>query len=171
MAEDQRRLARAGAGSTGGKKIQGRKRPILVDTQGNLLLVPVDSAGWSDAEGGTWLLAEGVRLFRTVLKVWADSAYQGDLVPLVQDLFGVDLEIVVKEANQKGFVLQARRWVVERSLGGYSRNRRLSKDYEHLCETSEAIVYIASIQVMLRRLRPNANDKQPYLRRKTPRAA
>ena len=90
---------------------------------------------------------------------------------LVRDLFGVDLEIAVKEANQKGFVLQARRWVVERSLGGYSRNRRLSKDYEHLCETSEAIVYIASIQVMLRRLRPNANDKQPYLRRKTPRAA
>lgn len=108
---------------------------------------------------------------RSVLKVWADNAYQGDLVTLVQELFDVDLEIVKRDGQQKGFILQARRWVVERSLGWYSRNRRLSKDYEHLCETSEAMVYIASIQVLLRRLRPNTDTKQPYSHRKTPRAA
>ena len=134
-------------------------------------MVQVHSAGWSDAEGGTWLLTEGLRRFRTVLKIWADSAYQGELVTLVQNLFGVDLDIVAKEANQKGFILQARRWVVERSFGWYARNRRLSKDYEHLCETSEAMVYIASIQVLLRRLRPNPNEKQPYSCRNTSCAA
>ena len=142
-----------------------------MDTLGNLLLVLVHSAGWSDAEGGTWLLVEGWRLFRTGVKLWADSAYQGDLVELVQNLFGVDLEIVKRDAGQKGFVRQARRWVVERSFGWYSRNRRLSKDYEHQCATSEAVVYIASIQVMLRRLRPNANVEKPYLRWTTPSAA
>jgi putative transposase len=138
---------------------------------GNLLLVMVHSAGWSDVEGGTWLLLEGLRRFRTLLKVWADSAYQGDLITLVRDFFDVDLEVVKKETKQKGFVLQARRWVVERSLGWYSRSRRLSKDYEHLCEVSEVMVYIASIQIMLRRLRPNANVKKPYLHRTTLRAA
>ena len=69
---------------------------------------------------------------------------------MIRDLFGADLEIVKRDASQKGFVLQARRWVVERSFGWYSRNRRLSKDYEHQCETSEAMVSIASIQVLLR---------------------
>jgi putative transposase len=138
---------------------------------GNLLLVMVHSAGWSDREGGTWLLLEGLRRFRTVLKVWADSAYQGDLITLVRDLFDVDLEIVKKEPEQKGFVVQAKRWVVERSLGWYSRNRRLSKDYEHLCEVSEVIVYIASIQVLLRRLRPNLDVEIRYQYRHTPRAA
>ncbi len=138
---------------------------------GNLLLVMVHSAGWSDLEGGTWLLAEGLRRFGTLLKVWADSAYRGDLITIVRELFEVDLEVVSKDQNQKGFVVQARRWVVERSLGWYSRNRRLSKDYEHLCEVSETMVYIASIQVMLKRLRPNTNVERPYLRRKPLRAA
>jgi putative transposase len=131
----------------------------------------VHSAGWSDLEGGTWLLLEGLRRFRKLLKVWADSAYQGDLIDLVLDLFAVDLEIVKKGAEQKGFVVQAKRWIVERSLGWYSRNRRLSKDYEHLCEVSEVMVYIASIQVMLRRLRPTANAKKPYLHRRAVRVA
>ena len=69
---------------TGEKKVKGRKRHILVDTTGNLLLVQVHSAGWSDAEGGTWLLLKGLCLFRTVWKLWADNAYQGDLVELIR---------------------------------------------------------------------------------------
>ena len=107
----------------------------------------------------------------TLLKVWADNAYRGDLVTLVRELFEVDLEVVRKDPNQEGFIVRARRWVVERSLGWYSRNRRLSKDYEHLCEVSETMVYIASIQVMLKRLRPDTSSEKSYLRRKTPRAA
>ena len=109
--------------------------------------------------------------FGALLKVWADNAYRGDLITLVRDLFEVDREVVRKDPNQEGFIVQARRWVVERSLGWYSRNRRLSKDYEHLCEVSETMVYIASIQVMLKRLRPDTRIEKPYLRRKAPRAA
>jgi putative transposase len=138
---------------------------------GNLLLVMVHSAGWSDREGGTWLLVRALHRFGTLLKVWADNAYRGDLITLVQELFEVDLEVVRKDPHQEGFVVQARRWVVERSLGWYSRNRRLSKDYEHLCEVSETMVYIASIQVMLKRLRPDTSSEKAYLRRKPPRAA
>ncbi len=138
---------------------------------GNLLLVMVPSAGWSDQEGGTWLLLKARHRFSTLVKVWADNASRGDLITLVRDLFEGDLEVVRKDPNQEGFVVQARRWVVERSLGWSSRNRRLSKDYEHLCDVSETMVYIASIQVMLKRLRPATNIQKPYLRRKPPPAA
>jgi putative transposase len=157
--------------STGGKKVKGRKRHIVVDTMGNLLGVLVQTAGRSDLEGGSWLLLEVLGRFCTLLKIWADKGYRGDLAAEVQYLFGVDLEIVQRQPGEKGFVIQARRWVVERSLAWFSRNRRLSKDYEHLCETSEAMVYIASIQVMLKRLCPNKDIEPPYCRRKSPRAA
>jgi transposase len=129
------------------------------------------SAGWSDLEGGTWLLLDGLRRFRTVLKVWAESAYPGDLAALIQDIFGAELEIVKKEEGQKGFVVQPRRWAVERSFGWDSRNRRLAKDYEHLSSVSESVVYIASIQVLLKRLRPNPNLEIRYHHRRLPRAA
>ena len=150
--------------STGEKKIKGRKRHILVDTMGNLLLVLVHSAGWSDLEGGTWLLVEALQRFYHLLKIWADQAYCGDLSADLRALFGVDLEIVQREPGQRGFVVQPRRWGVERSFGWYSRNRRLSKDYERLCEVSEAMVYIASIQILVKRLRPDPSAPQPYLR-------
>jgi putative transposase len=137
---------------------------VLVDTMGNLLRVWVHSAGWSDLAGGTWLLLAALYQFCAVLKVWADQAYRGDLGDLLRELFGVDVEIVEREAGQKGFVLLPRRWIVERSLSWYSKYRRLSKDYEHLCETSEVMVYIASIQIMLKRLRPNPQLPRPYRR-------
>jgi putative transposase len=155
----------------GGKIITGRKRHILVDTAGNLLLVIVTTAGWSDLHGGTWLLFEALQRFTTILKIWADQGYRGDLADEVRDLFGVELEIVEREPGQKGFAVQPRRWVVERSLGWFSRNRRLSKDYEHLCDVSEAMVYIASIQVLLKRLRPNLDLDVRYHHRSVPRAS
>ena len=138
---------------------------------GDLLLVMVHSAGWSDQEGGTWLLLRALQRFGTLLKVGADNAYRGDLITLVRDLFEVDREVVRKDPNPEGFIVQARRWVVERSLGWYSRNRRLSQDYEHLCEVSETMVYIASIQVLLKRLPPDTSSEKSYLRRKPPCAA
>ncbi len=138
---------------------------------GNLLQVLVHSAGWSDAAGGTWLLLDALWRFRAVLKVWADGAYEGELVTLMTELFGVDLDIVKKEEGQKGFAVQPRRWAVERSLGWYSRNRRLGRDYEDLCSVSETIVYIASIQTLLKRLRPNPDLEIRYDHRHVPRAS
>ncbi len=154
----------------GEKNTRGRKRHILVDTMGNLLRVLVHTAGWSDLAGGTYLLLAALHRFCTLLKVWADKAYRGDLVDDLRQIFGRELEIVQRLAGQKGFVVQPRRWVVERSLAWYSRNRRLSKDYEHLCTVSETMVYIASIQVLLKRLCPNSSTEQPYRRRSIARA-
>ena len=116
-------------------------------------------------------MLEALVRFHTILKIRADSGYEVDLVTLIAELFEVELDIVKKQEGQRGFAVQPRRWAVERSFGWYSRNRRLSKDYEHQCATSEAMVYIASIQVLLRRLRPNVDVEKPYVRWTTPSAA
>ncbi len=152
-------------GFAGGKLIKGRKRQIVVDTMGNLLRALVHSAGWSDLEGATWLLFDMIPAFERLEKLWADHGYQGDLQDALRDVFGVDVEIVQREEGQKGFVVLPRRWVVERSLAWSSRYRRLSKDYERLTSSSEAMLYIASIQVMLKRLSPNADLRKPYQRK------
>lgn len=138
---------------------------------GNLIRVLVHSAGWSDVAGGTWLLLEALVRFHTLLKIWADSGYEGELVTLIEELFGVELEIVKKQEGQRGFAVQPRRWAVERSFGWYSRNRRLSKDYEHLCQVSETVLYIASIPTLLKRLCPNPKLEIRYHHRRTPRAS
>jgi len=117
------------------------------------------------------LFLEVLGRFCTRLKIGADQGSRGDLAAEVWHLVGGDLEIVQRQPGEKGFVVQARRWVVERSLAWFSRNRRLSKDYEHRCETSDAMVYIASIQVMLKCLCPNKETEPPYCRRKCLRAA
>lgn len=149
-------------GYDGGKKVNGRKRQSCVDTMGNLLGVLVHPADWSDQEGAAWLLPTVFMKFPTLRKLWADQSYQGEFEDDVREAFGVDLDIVKREPGQRGFVVQPRRWVVERSFSWYSKNRRLSKDYERLCSVSEVMVTIASIQVMLRRLRPNLNIDPPY---------
>ncbi len=146
----------------GEKKVAGRKRQVLVDTLGNLLAVLVHSAGWSDAEGGAWLLFERTSHLTRLLLIWADQAYRGELVDDVHELLDLELAIVERSPEQRGFLVLPRRWVVERSLGWFSRNRRLSKDYEKLPAVSEALIYIASIHRMLKHLRPNSRARRPY---------
>jgi len=82
-------------------------------------------------------------------------------------LLGITLSIVKRRSNQQGFVVLARRWVVERTIAWLNRCRRLSKDFEHLAKNSEAIVYWASIQRMLRRVAPPTLPERPYQRRAT----
>ena len=147
--------------------MKGRKRHLLVDTQGLLLKVKVHEAGTHDKEGAKLLLASLVGQFPRITKVWVDNAYRG-LRDWVQETLGWDLEVVkhwwtgVKRvwvpAGQEpptlpsGFHVLPRRWVVERTFGWLGRNRRLSKDYEFLPETEEAFVYIGMVRLMLRRL-------------------
>ena len=147
---------------TGEKNVRGRKRHIVVDTAGNLLRVLVHSAGWSDSEGGLWLLAETIRRFPRLLKIWADQGYRGELVELVRDVWQVDLEIVERQPGDKGFVALPRRWVVARALAWSSRSRRLSKDYERLPAVSETLVYITSIHRLLKRFCPDPAAPVPY---------
>jgi len=99
-------------------------------------------------------------------KVWADGGYAGQLVQWVKSSFGWVLEIVSRPAEACGFQVLPRRWVVERTFGWFNRYRRLSKDYEFLTDTSETMIYIAMIHLMLKRLRPcqAARRKHPLLK-------
>ena len=144
-----------GRGSDGGKQIFGRKRHILVDTIGLLLLVVVHSAGIQDRDGAKLLLAPLAHRFTRLRKIWADSASRGKLIQWVSALRRtprIDLEIVKRTDGLKGFVVLPRRWIVERTFAWLSFNRRLSKDYEYLIATSETFIHIAMIRLMLGRL-------------------
>jgi putative transposase len=152
----------------GEKKLAGRKRHILVDTEGNLLTVVVHRANMPDRDGAAFVLDDVTHTYPTRQNIWADQAYPGDLVPDVQEQYGISLEVVTKLADQQGFVVLPRRWVVERTFAWLGRYRRLSKDYEQRVEYSETWVYIASIARMLRTVYPNDIEERPYKRKKTP---
>ena len=139
-------------GYDAGKKIKGRKRHILVDTMGLLLLVVVHAASVQDRDGAKLLLAKAKGLFPRLQRIWADGGYAGKLIGWVQETCGWVLEIIKRTDVVKGFKLLPRRWVVERTFGWLGRYRRLSKDYERLPESSEAMVYWAMAQLMARRL-------------------
>ncbi len=141
------------------KQVNGRKRHIVVDTLGLLLLVYVHSAGIPDGTGGKATLQ---KLFERIkhsiynrwcrLKlIWADGSYE-DIIDWIKNQCGWKLEIVRRPQGAKGFVILPRRWVVERTFAWLGRYRRLSKDFEHKPRSSEAMVYAASIHRMLRLL-------------------
>jgi putative transposase len=139
-------------GFDAGKKVKGRKRHIAVDTLGLLLLVLVTSASVHDRDGGAELVDELQHHHPQLKKAWADSAYAGELVSYVQQWCRFVLEIVKRPPDQKGFQIQLKRWIVERSFGWLNAFRRLSKDYENTVVSSETMVKIANIQWMLRRI-------------------
>jgi putative transposase len=137
-----------------GKQVKGRKRHVAVDTLGCLLLVLVTRASLQDRDGGLDLCTDMQLLFGTIAKVWADGAYAGDLVEYVRRFCRFALEIVKRPKEQRGFQVQPKRWIVERTLGWLTPFRRLSKDYETTTESSESMIKIAHIRVLLRRLVP-----------------
>ncbi|HEX9782264.1 MAG TPA: IS5 family transposase [Opitutaceae bacterium] len=142
-------------GYDAGKKVSGRKRHILVDTLGLLLLVCVHSASVQDRDGARQLL-EGLReRFGWLRCIWADGGYAGALVDWVRALWprrGTRLEIVQHPGKMNRFVVLPKRWIVERTFAWLGRSRRLSKDYEHTISSSEAYIYLAMIRLMLNRL-------------------
>ena len=143
-------------GFDGAKKVNGRKRHILVDTMGNLLKVLAHAANIGERTGAEQLLLEvPEKLWSRLEKILADGGYEGaDFQAWVQQTFEVELEISLRPTGKKGFVLVPIRWVVERTFAWLGRYRRLSKDYERLTENSEGMVYLASIQRLLNRLVP-----------------
>lgn len=140
----------------------GRKRFVVVDTEGHVLGVLVVAADWSEPAGGQALLAQLVPQLPRLLKLWADKAYRGELVTGLRDTFGVELEIVTRPPEAKGFVLLPRRWVVERTLAWWSRNRRLAKEYEHWTASSTLLLYLAAVHRLLKRLAPDPSAPIPY---------
>jgi len=151
-------------GYDAGKSIKGRKRFILrgrpaVDTLGLLLAVKVVAASLSEKAGAQLLLTKIhstrwlMKLCSKIQLVWADGGYQGEeLANWVRNLLKWTWQVVKRNDAIKGFVVIPKRWVVERTFAWLSFNRRLSKDYEKHTQNSESMIYLAMIQLMLKRL-------------------
>jgi transposase len=138
-------------GIDAGKKIIGRKRGIITDTLGLLLAVIVTAASASDNTIGIDLLNQATRTYPTLTKTWVDTGFRTKVVEHGATL-GVDVEIVTKDPQVKGFVVIKRRWVVERTLGWLMQHRRLARDYETLPTTSENMIRIAMIDNLTKRV-------------------
>jgi len=138
------------------KKVNGRKRHLVVDTLGLILAVVVHSAGVQDYDGAVSVLGVLGQLkarFHRLKVIFADSTYgRNNLPECVKGAFGWLLQTVLRPVNTKGFVVLPKRWIVERTFGWLGRYRRHSKDYERNTASSEAMIYIAMSHVMLRRL-------------------
>jgi putative transposase len=140
-------------GYDAGKKVNGRKRHILVDTIGLVLRVMVLPANIQDRDGAKQLLAAffSQKTRRRVKHIWADGGYAGTLLARARQLWRCTVEIV-KRSELHTFKVLPRRWVVERTFGWLGRYRRLSRDYERQATTGETMVYLAMIRLMLARL-------------------
>jgi putative transposase len=142
-----------------GKQVKGRKRHLLVDTLGLLLAVVVTAASLQDRDGARRLLARMNGARKKLRKIWVDGGYRGQLLDWVAAHRRCHLQPVLRPDGHKGFTLLPHRWVV--APRGYptfawlNHHRRLSKDYERIMQTSETLIYIAMIRIMLRRLAPS----------------
>jgi putative transposase len=167
-------------GYDGGKKARGRKRHLLVDTEGLVLKAKVHSAKVPDQDGIKLVLESAHDRLPSLSHLWVDAGYRGRGKEWVEKELGLSVEVVrrtpkptpekvariwaeewSKEGWQidwqklllrRGFEVLPRRWVVERTFAWLSQNRRMSKDYERLCSTSESFVYAAMARLMVKRL-------------------
>ena len=139
------------------KLVAGRKRHILVDVMGLILVVLVHKASIQERDGAKSLLQQAKNKgFQCLHLIWADGGYSGQpMIDWVFDLAGWIFEIVKRSDDVKGFQVLPHRWIVERTFAWLGRYRRLSKDYEVLPQTSEAFIYAAMVNLMLTRLARN----------------
>ena len=130
----------------------------MVDTLGLIIALVVHAASLQDRDGAKLVLARlngksrGRRLFPRLKRIWADGGYAGQLIDWVKHLGRWTLEIVKR--GEAGFAVLPKRWIVERTFAWLGKYRRLSKDYETLTESSESMIRIAMINLMLHRLEP-----------------
>lgn len=156
---------RGARGYDGGKKVSGRKRHLLVDTLGLVLKAVVHPANLPDRQGGKLVLSTVKGQFPRLAKIWADQGYTGSFARWAEDTLKVDFEVVypwwrqlkrywpeVYQQLKQGFQVIVKRWIVERTFAWLTFQRRLVKDYEYLPQTSENLIYLAMIRIMLRRI-------------------
>ncbi len=136
-------------GYDAGKKVNGRKRHVMVDTDGRGVMFQVHEASVQDRDGAIPLLRASRALLPFIERVFADSAYVAERVANATRII---VEIVRKQAGQVGFAVHPRRWVVERFLAWLGRNRRLAKDFEGTIASATAFLYAASVMLLTRRL-------------------
>lgn len=136
-------------GYDAGKKVKGRKRQVMVDTDGRGLVLEPQSADVQDRDGAPVVLRLSRRAFPFIVKAFADSGYAGETPAQATS---ITIEIVRKLPDQVGFAVHPRRWVVERFFAWISRNRRLWKDPEATLTSARAFLYAASVMLLVRRL-------------------
>lgn len=149
------KTTRSGAqsrGFDGGKKIKGRKRHIVVDTLGLLLVVVVHCANQHDSRAAYEVLKKLNENFQGLTKVFADGGYRGELADKVKSNFKFILEVIMRTDKEKNFKVLPKRWIVERTFAWFESYRRLSKDFEYQKDTAEAMIQLAMIRLMLNRL-------------------
>ena len=150
------KTAEEGAASNGydaHKNVKGRKRHLLVDTLGLPLSIYVTPADVQDRAGARLLLAGLGPLVPRLRKIWADGAYGGkEFAGWCEEQGGWQIEVVERDKEAKGFEVLPKRWIVERTFGWLRRDRRLAKDYERKVQTSETLIEVATIRLLLRRL-------------------
>ncbi|WP_280719786.1 IS5 family transposase [Kitasatospora sp. MAP5-34] len=142
----------ASRGFDGGKLVNGRKRHVIVDCLGLLLMVLVTAADVTDRDAACGMLERLRSRYRTITLVWADGGYTGRLVAWAKETLRLTLEVVKRSDDVSGFVVLPRRWVVERTLSWLMRSRRLARDYETLPASSEALALWSMTMLMGRRL-------------------
>lgn len=134
------------------KNIKGRKRHIIVDTNGLVLRALVHAADISENEGAEWLLMNHRQAFPRLERIRVDGGYKEHFQTWVAEKTPWNVEIVEKPHDQKGFAVIPKRWVVERTFAWLGRCRQLSKEYDRNPESTETWIYLASIHLLLRRL-------------------
>jgi putative transposase len=140
-------------GYDAGKRITGRKRHLLVDTIGLPIALKVTAASASDQAGARSLFAEHKEKLKNLKKVWVDGTYRGvEWHAEVKEEYGIELEVSKNPERVKGFIAQAKRWLVERAFGWFIQSRRLTREYEKLPQSSEAMLYLSMIRILVRRL-------------------
>jgi putative transposase len=137
-------------GFDAGKKIKGIKRHIIVDTLGLVLAVVVQSASVQDRDGAVEVVNKMVGSWKKVIKIFADGGYRGQLIKTIKAIFKIELEII-KRDELHTFKILPKRWIVERTFAWIDTNRRNSKNYERLNNTSVAMVQLSAIRIMINR--------------------
>ena len=147
------RIGGLSRGIDGGKKTKGRKRHIIVDTMGLLLAVVVHAANEHDSKSAPMVIAELRGRFARLVKIIADGGYRGELIDSTRKIYGWIVEVVLRSDTATKFEVLPKRWIVERTFAWFESYRRLSKDFEYQTETSQAMIQLAMIKLMLNRIK------------------
>ena len=154
-------VGKASRGYDAGKKVNGRKRHLVVDTLGLLIVVLVTAASVQDRDGGVRVLDRAKMAMPSLVLVWADAAYSRRAQEFAARALRITVQVVAKLVGQAGFVPLPHRWVVERTHAWITGHRRMSRDYERLPAHAEAMIKWAMIGLMVRRLAP-APGRRPW---------